>query len=240
MEFIPGLDRVGLRVGVGGDVLVNLESSDPEPVDMSVDLPISVVHTGPGGSLVLAGDDKIVIEVAGRGFQVSAGSFFQVNSQGAEAMVQHILDHLDIPPGAVLIDAYCGVGLFSAFLAPRVERLIGIESSPSAAEDYVVNLDKFNNVDLYEAPVGEVLPALDIPVDILVVDPPRAGLDTTTMDGVLSLGPETLVYASCDPATLSRDVRRLIEGGYTLTQITPFDLFPQTYHIESISFFHKE
>jgi 23S rRNA (uracil1939-C5)-methyltransferase len=239
IESIPGLDRVGLRVGVGGDIQVNLESSDPEPVELSVDLPISVVHTGPGGSLVLAGDDTIAMEVADRVFQTSAGSFFQVNSQGAEAMVRHILDYLTIPPGATLVDAYCGVGLFSAFLAPRVEKLIGIETSPSACEDFVVNLDEFNNVELYEAPVGGVLSALETPVDILIVDPPRAGLDRTTMDAALSLGPETLVYVSCDPATLSRDARRLAGGGYTLAQITPFDLFPQTYHIESISFFHK-
>jgi 23S rRNA (uracil1939-C5)-methyltransferase len=239
MEFIPGLDRVGLRVGVGEDILVNLESSDPEPVEMSLDLPISVVHTGPGGSLVLAGDDKITMEIAGRVFQVSAGSFFQVNSQVAEAMVQHILDHLSIPPEATLVDAFCGVGLFSAFLAPRVDRLIGIESSPSACEDFVVNLDEFENVDLYEAPVGDVLPAIETPVDIIVLDPPRTGLDRTTMDAVLSLGPAILVYVSCDPATLSRDSHRLAEGGYKMTQLTPFDLFPQTYHIESISFFHK-
>ncbi|MCJ7700034.1 MAG: hypothetical protein MUO62_00485, partial [Anaerolineales bacterium] len=207
--------------------------------ELVVDLRISVVHSGPGGSLVLAGDDFIDIDASGRPFQVSAGSFFQVNTSMAGLMVQHILENLPIPEEATLIDAYCGVGLFSAFLAPHVERLIGIETSAAACQDYGVNLDEYDHVELYEAPVGDVLPALNVKPDVILVDPPRSGLDRSSLDGILSLAPESLVYVSCDPATLSRDARRLNEGGYNLKQITPFDLFPQTYHIESISFWEK-
>ncbi len=82
----------------------------------------------------------------------------------------------------------------------------------------------------------EVLPTLDLKPDLILVDPPRSGLETQTLDGLLALQPSQLVYISCDPATLGRDARRLVAGGYRLRQITPFDLFPQTYHIESISF----
>lgn len=239
LEPIPGLERLSLRCGAAEDLLLILESSDPVPVELSVDLPISIVHTGPGGSLILAGDDHTVIEVANRPFQVSAGSFFQVNTHMAALMVQHLLDNLNIPENAILVDAYCGVGLFSAFLAPRVEQVVGIESSPSACDDYVVNLDEFKDVTLYEASVGEILPALESVPDIIILDPPRAGLDRQAMDGLLTLKPEIITYISCDPATLSRDARRLVTGGYRLTQITPFDLFPQTYHIESISFWER-
>lgn len=240
IEPVPGLERVGLRAGVDETIMLTLESSDPEPVEMVVDLPISIVHVGPGGSLVLAGDDHLLIQVLDRVFQVSAGSFFQVNTPGAEAMVRHVLGYLDLRPGATLVDAYCGVGLFSAFLAPRAGHLIGIEASPSACEDFVVNLDEFDHVALYEAPVSEVLPTLEPDsVDAMIVDPPRGGLERRSMDGTLSLGPRKLVYVSCDPATLSRDAHRLIEGGYRLAQITPFDLFPQTFHIESISIFER-
>jgi 23S rRNA (uracil1939-C5)-methyltransferase len=239
MEPIPGLERLSLRCAAAEDLLLILESSAPEPVELSVDLPISVVHTGPGGVLVLAGDDHIVIEVADRPFQVSARSFFQVNTRMAELMVQHILENLNLPEKAILVDAYCGVGLFSAFLAPLVEQVIGIESSASACDDYVANLDEFDNVTLYEASVGEILPVLEDVPDIIIVDPPRAGLDRHVMDGLLTSRPEIITYISCDPATLSRDARRLVNGGYQLTQITPFDLFPQTYHIESISFWER-
>lgn len=236
-EAILGLDRLALCLGANDDLMLVLESSDPHPVSLEVDLPLSVVHLGPGGALVLAGDDHIVIEVLGRPFRVSAGSFFQVNTALAGNMVQHLLDNLPLSEESTLVDAYCGVGLFSAFLAPHVRRLIGIETSPQACEDFETNLDEFNHVGLYKAPVEGVLPGLNPRPEVIVVDPPRAGLARPTLDAILALQPQTLAYISCDPATLGRDARRLTAGGYELKQVTPFDLFPQTYHIESISFF---
>ena len=235
-EAVPGLERVALRLGADGDILIALESSDPQPLSLAVDFPVSVVYRGPGGSLVLAGDDHLVIEVLGRPFRVSAGAFFQVNTPMAAQMVTHLLENLDLRKTDTVVDAYCGVGLFSAFLAPRAGRLIGIETSPEACEDFVVNLDEFDNVELYEAPVEKTLPALGVAADLLVADPPRAGLGRRTLSGIASLKPREIAYISCDPATLGRDARYLTEMGYRLRQITPFDLFPQTYHIESISF----
>jgi 23S rRNA (uracil1939-C5)-methyltransferase len=239
IETIPGLDRVGMRLGADDECMVVLESNDPQPVEMEVDLPVSVVHQGPSGTLVLGGDDHILIEVLGRPFRVSAESFFQVNTAMAEKMVTHLLENLDFGEQDTLIDAYCGVGLFSAFLAPKVARLIGIEVHPQSCEDFAVNLDEFENVDLYEAPVADVLSSLDVQSDILVADPPRSGLGRATLEGIQSLRPRSIAYVSCDPATLGRDARFLVEMGYRLRQITPFDLFPQTYHIESISFWER-
>jgi 23S rRNA (uracil1939-C5)-methyltransferase len=135
---------------------------------------------------------------------------------------------------------YCGVGLFSAFLAGRVGKLVGIEASPQACEDFVVNLDEFDHVELFEALAETVMPVLDDEPDVILVDPPRAGLDTAVLDSIVELAPEVLVYVSCDPATLARDAKRLTNAGYRLAQITPFDMFPQTYHIESISFWVNE
>jgi 23S rRNA (uracil1939-C5)-methyltransferase len=192
----------------------------------------------------MSGNYYQVMEILGRPFRVSAGAFFQVNNAVAEAMVQHILDTLPefVPLSAqtVLLDVYCGVGLFSAFLAGRVGKLVGIEASPQACEDFVVNLDEFDNVELFEAPAETVLPVLDDEPDVILVDPPRAGLDTAVLDSIVELAPEVLVYVSCDPATLGRDAKRLTRAGYRLAQITPFDMFPQTYHIESISFWVYE
>jgi 23S rRNA (uracil1939-C5)-methyltransferase len=115
--------------------------------------------------------------------------------------------------------------------------LIGIESAPSACEDFAVNLDEFANVELYQGMAQDILPALKVAADIAIVDPPRAGLDKAVLDALLRIKPKTLAYVSCDPSTLARDAARLILGGYRLKQVTPFDLFPQTYHIESISIF---
>lgn len=244
LEFdsIPELERIGLRLGAELDIQLILESSDLQPPDFSVEeLPISAVHLSQAGALVLAGSEQIVIEVLERSFQVSAGSFFQVNTAMAAAMIHHLLEHLAEHvtlqvDSSVVLDVYCGVGLFSAFLAPLVSRLVGVESSASAVEDFVVNLDEFENVEIYEAPAEKALPQLTLNPDVILVDPPRAGLEKAVLDSILNYFPKLLVYVSCDPATLARDARRLRKGGYRMQEITPFDLFPQTFHIESMSF----
>jgi 23S rRNA (uracil1939-C5)-methyltransferase len=241
VEPVPGLERVSLRLGVDDDILLALESSQPEPPEFSVeDLPLSAVFLGGEEIHLLAGNDHVVIEVLERPFRVSAASFFQVNTPMAAAMVTHLLENLPLDPSATVIDAYAGAGLFSAFLAPRVERLIAIEISPSACADFETNLDEFDNVELYQAGVEEVLPGLQVEPQVILVDPPRAGIDRFAMDGIIALEPAILAYVSCDPATMARDARRLSAAGYRLEQITPFDLFPQTYHIESIGFWHKK
>jgi 23S rRNA (uracil1939-C5)-methyltransferase len=243
-EALVEVQRVGLRLGMDDDVQLILESDDPQPPELSVeDLPLSVAHISPAGVLTLAGSEAVYIEVLGRTFRVSASSFFQVNTAMAAAMVAHLLEHLPrfhpLAPQVTCVDAYCGVGLFSAFLAAQVGQLIGIEASPSAAEDFAVNLDEFENVALYEADTGLVLGTLDARPQVILVDPPRQGIDHRAMDGLLRLGPQLLVYVSCDPSTLGRDAKRLAAAGYRLLQVTPFDLFPQTYHVESISFWGR-
>ena len=157
----------------------------------------------------------------------------------AEKMVNHLLTSLPVSMSTTLLDVYCGVGLFSAFFAPKCGHVIGIESSESACEDFVVNLDEFDNVELYEGFAEDVIPHLQVRPDIVLVDPPRAGLDKQVVDGILKLDPQMIAYISCDPSTLARDAARLINAGYKLKEVTPFDLFPQTYHIESISLFEK-
>ncbi len=237
-NFIPGLEKVSLRSGEGDeDALLILESSDPHPFEFNVDIPLSAVHQGPGGQIVLSGDEFTILEVGGFPFVVSAGAFFQVNTSQAENMIAHLLETLPLSETTTLADVYCGGGLFSVFLAPRVEKLIGIETSPIAAEDFMYNLADFPNVDFYEAPAGDVLPHLEDSPDVILVDPPRVGLDKQTLDGILKLKPQTVAYISCDPSTLARDALRLTKGGYSLKQVTPFDMFPQTYHIESVSVF---
>ena len=240
IEPLPGLERVSLRLGMDEEIQLILESRDPELFEFSVEeLPLSAVHLSPAGAVVLAGSESVSMEILGRSFQVSAESFFQVNTRMAEAMVQHILEILPLEPSQTLLDLFCGVGLFSAFVAPRVKKLVGIEVSPAACRDFAVNLDEFDNVELYEAPVAQVLKQVSFHPDVILVDPPRSGLDHQTMDALLAQGTNRLAYVSCDPATLARDARRLSAAGYHLAQVTPFDLFPQTYHIESISLWEK-
>jgi 23S rRNA (uracil1939-C5)-methyltransferase len=240
LQFEPGLglERVSLRLGAGGEIMLLLES--PEPPELEIEAGISVVHLLGDEAVVMAGDDHLVMEVNDRPFRVSAGAFFQVNTTMAGKMVSHLLEHLPVTPQATTLDIYCGVGLFSAFFARRVKRVIGIEVSPAACEDFTANLDEFENVELYQAPAEDVLPHLELEPDLVILDPPRLGLDRRVLDTLCSMAPKKIAYVSCDPSTLARDASRLLAGGYRLVEVTPFDLFPQTYHIESISIFERE
>ncbi len=238
LETNSSLERVSLRAGANDDLMLILESDALEVPELELEAGISVVHLAEEDALVMAGEDHILAQVLARGFRVSAGSFFQVNTVMAEKMVEHLLDKLPLP-AKTIVDVYCGVGLFSAFLAPKCERLIGIESSPSACEDFALNLDEFDNVELYEGAAEDVIPHLEAQQAVALVDPPRTGVDKRALDGIRQLAPQVIVYVSCDPSTLARDAARLIAGGYRLVEVTPFDLFPQTYHIESISIFEN-
>jgi 23S rRNA (uracil1939-C5)-methyltransferase len=251
LEFEPGapIQRVALRSGRDGDLMIILEADEPEIPELEIEADVSVIHQVEDDTLILAGNDYLVCEVLGRPFKVSAASFFQVNTAMAGKMVEHLLANLPIRPTSTLLDVYCGAGLFSAFLAPKVARVIGIEAATSSCSDFETNLDEFENVELYEGLAEEVLPGLIDerngsetrsqlePERLMIIDPPRAGLEKTALDAILAIQPTTLAYVSCDPATLARDAARLIAGGYRLKQVTPFDLFPQTYHLESISIF---
>jgi 23S rRNA (uracil1939-C5)-methyltransferase len=241
-ESGTGIERVSLRAGKDGELLLVLESDSPEPPELEIEADISVSQVYEENTVVIAGNDHILLRVLDHDFKVSAASFFQTNTVMAEKMVEYLITQLPITQSSTLLDLYCGVGLFSAFFAPRCKSVIGVESSPSACEDFVVNLDKFDNVDLYEGTAEQVLPGLVGQIDNLscvIVDPPRAGIERHTLDAIVQLKPQMIAYVSCDPSTLGRDAKRLIEGGYKLKETTPFDLFPQTYHIESISVFER-
>lgn len=240
VEPLPGVERVSLRLGADEDMMLILECSNPEPLDFSIeDLAISVVQLGPSDSVVLAGSDHIVMEVSGRRFKVSPRSFFQVNTNQAQTMLKHLTAHLFLSESQTVLDVYSGVGLYSAYLAPKVKRLVGIEFSPDACEDFSINLDEFENVELYEDSAEQVLGSINFKPDIIIMDPPRAGLGRLTIEGILAQGAEQLAYVSCDPATLARDAKQIASGGYSLRDLTLIDMFPQTYHIESISYWEK-
>jgi 23S rRNA (uracil1939-C5)-methyltransferase len=245
-ESRMNLERVSLRSGDDDELMLILESETEETPELEIEADISVVHMYEDHPVVIAGSDALTIQILGKDFHVSAPSFFQVNTKMAEKMVQYLITNLQLPitndQSTTLLDIYCGVGLFSKFFADKYAKVIGIESSPSSCEDFAVNLDEFDNVELYEGTAEEILPALapqlTQPIH-MIVDPPRAGLDKHALDAILKINPQVIAYVSCDPSTLARDAARLIKGGYTLQQVTPFDLFPQTYHIESISIFTR-
>ncbi len=244
-ESNKDVERVSLRAGQNGELMVVLESESPETPELEIEADVSVVHLFDEHPVVIAGQGYLTANVLGKDFQVSAASFFQVNTAMAEKMIQHLKTCLPVSESTTLLDVYCGAGLFSKFFAPTCGKVIGIESSESACEDFAVNLDEFDNVELYEGAAEEILPALAghafsvTSATHMIVDPPRAGIERHALDAIINIKPQVIAYVSCDPSTLARDAARLVNGGYRLVEVTPFDLFPQTYHIESISIFEK-
>jgi 23S rRNA (uracil1939-C5)-methyltransferase len=237
LEENSGIERVVIRAGGEDDLILGLESQQELPPEFSVDFPISVVYSNGDDSTVFSGDEFVLMAVSGRSFKVSIKSFFQTNIPQAEAMVAKVLQLSGDLSGKTVLDAYCGVGLFSAFMAGQAAQLIGIELSDSACDDYATNLDEFDNVSLYMGAVEQVLPSLEIHPEIVVIDPPRAGLDQRVIAAVTAAQPAKVIYVSCDPATFARDAKRFIQQGYSLVSVAPFDQFPQTHHIETISLF---
>jgi len=154
-------------------------------------------------------------------------------------VVQHVLEALRFQPGETILDLYAGVGLFSAFLAQKGVRVVAVEESPVACADFENNLAEFDHVELYEAPVEVALPAIHTHPSAVIIDPPRVGLSLEAIKQLIKLSSPLLVYVSCDPATLARDGQRLVKAGYQLERCTPIDMFPQTYHIETLSIWRR-
>jgi 23S rRNA (uracil1939-C5)-methyltransferase len=237
----PDLYRLGIRQDTYNDLMLIMEGEDPKPPEFSLDIPVSAVYTPPEDDLtVLAGGDHLTFQILDRHFQVSARSFFQVNTPMAEKLVKFLIDNIQLHSETHAMELYAGVGLFSAFIAERVNHLTAVESSGAACHDFTINLEEFENVILYQAEAEEVIPTLNLPVDVLIADPPRAGLAPNVHDAIGLLQPQKIAYISCDPATLARDVKKILQKGYNLLSITPFDLFPQTYHIETVCLLSRE
>ena len=180
-----------------------------------------------------------MFHLKGATLRVSDESFFQVNTALIETLIDEVLAKCDPQPPDTILDAYCGVGLFSRFLAPRADRVIGVESSASAVRDFRANLAGFDRVEIHLGSVEDTLLQLTNPFHAAVLDPPRSGCGPRVIETVIARQIGRVVIVSCDPSTLARDVRQLIDGGYDLIEAQPIDLFPHTYHIETVALLRR-
>ena len=174
--------------------------------------------------------------MAGRTFQVSSPSFFQVNVEQAAQAVEVVRRGLRLTPDDVLLDAYTGVGAFAILLAPHVKKVVAVEESSAAVADCRANADGVPNLEFVLGRTENVLGALEMTPDAVVLDPPRAGCQPKALESLLHLAPARVAYVSCDAETMARDLKPLCEGGYTLKQVVPLDMFPQTHHVECVAF----
>ncbi len=190
-------------------------------------------------SRVLYGDGYIEDELLGHRFRISPKAFYQVNPIQTEVLYSKALEFADLKGDETVIDAYCGTGTIGILASSKAGHVIGVELNGDAVKDANVNaeLNGIDNIEFYEADAGKFmteLAALDKKVDLVIMDPPRAGASLDFLRSLVTLAPEKAVYISCNPETLARDLSYLTRKGYKVRKIQPVDMFPHTEHIECV------
>ncbi|MDP4108132.1 MAG: 23S rRNA (uracil(1939)-C(5))-methyltransferase RlmD [Bacillota bacterium] len=189
---------------------------------------------------VLWGNEVIYDYIGNVKFAISALSFYQVNPDQTRVLYEKALEYADLSGQETVIDAYCGIGTISLFLAQKARRVLGVEVVSEAIEDAKRNaeLNGINNAEFAAGEAEVVIPKWykeGNAADVMVVDPPRKGCDEALLQTIIEMRPNKVVYVSCNPATLARDLRILEDGGYKTVEVQPVDMFPQTTHVECIS-----
>lgn len=189
---------------------------------------------------VLWGEEYIYDNIGDIKFAISARSFYQVNPEQTKVLYDKALEYAELSGSETVIDAYCGIGTISLFLAQKAKKVYGVEIVPEAIEDAKRNA-ALNGIENAEFAVGEaevVIPnwkKQGIKADVIVVDPPRKGCDEALLQTIIEMKPKRVVYVSCNPATLARDLRILEDGGFKTAEVQPVDMFPHTVHCEAVA-----
>lgn len=235
---LEGVTRLTLRAGTRtGDLVAIVEGDVPESVSQ---WGVPVAHKSRGRTTAVHEKPRLSEIVSDVTFSIPLDGFFQSNTPGAETLVQLVADTLEIQDGETLLDGYCGVGLFGATVGQQAERVIGLETSSEAVVAARNNLGKAGVTHrIVAGSFTKDIESLDEYWDVAVIDPPRKGLGPKGVDAVTSAMPRRIAYVSCDPASLSRDARMLLSNGYEFVEATPVDLFPQTYHVETVARFDR-
>ncbi|NLY66214.1 MAG: 23S rRNA (uracil(1939)-C(5))-methyltransferase RlmD [Tissierellia bacterium] len=187
----------------------------------------------------LYGQDKLVDYIGEYKFLISPKSFFQVNHIQTKVLYDKVVEYLDLKGNEIVADLYCGIGTIAIYISKYAKKVYGVEIVKDAIEDARENLrlNQIDNVDFILGKSEDILPELNkkgIKFDAIVVDPPRKGLDKVLIDAILEAKPEKIVYVSCNPSTLARDLGYLVEGGYKVVEVQPVDMFPHTMHVECV------
>jgi 23S rRNA (uracil1939-C5)-methyltransferase len=190
--------------------------------------------------LSLAGDSALLERVGGIKLKCRPGAFLQANLGVARKIYARVAALAGAQENEVAVDLYCGVGAISFHLAPAARAVYGVEESPQAVLDAKENIrfNGFHNVRFFRGAAGEVLPRLVSelpPIDLITLNPPRKGADAETRSAIAASGAAHLVYVSCDPQTLARDLSWFVAHGYRALEVYPFDLLPQTEHVECVA-----
>ncbi|MDK2901953.1 MAG: rRNA (uracil1939-C5)-methyltransferase, partial [Thermosediminibacterales bacterium] len=190
-------------------------------------------------NITIYGSDRIRDYIGNLQFLISPLSFFQVNPIQMQVLYDRAVEYTSLTGKETVFDLYSGTGTISLFMAKRARKVYGIEIVEDAAEDARENarINNITNVEFIAGPVEDIIPELHkkgIKADVIVLDPPRKGCDTALLSTVIEMRPARIVYVSCNPATLARDLNILDRGGFRTLEIQPVDMFPHTVHVECV------
>ena len=189
---------------------------------------------------------QVAKTVKERMFIVPSQEFFQANGSLVDLLIDYVVDAAEYGASDTVVDCYCGCGLFASFLAPRVKKVIGIEENRKSSAAARKNLKNHgcSNARILEGRAEKVIKTQllrkNIPVDTVILDPPRIGCPKRVLKDIMELSPRRIVYLSCNPATQARDIAFLLKGNYILNHLQPFDMFPQTKHIEVLALLERK
>lgn len=190
-------------------------------------------------SEVLFGDGYITEQLGDFSFRISPKAFYQINPIQTEVLYNTTLEFAGLTGKETVVDAYCGTGTIGIFASPKAKKVVGVELNPDAVKDARVNakLNSAENTEFYNADAGEFLAdaaSSNEKYDVVIMDPPRSGSTVKFLKSVVKLAPKTVVYVSCNPETLARDLMFLVRNGYKVKKIQPVDMFPHTNHVETV------
>jgi 23S rRNA (uracil1939-C5)-methyltransferase len=188
---------------------------------------------------VLYGKGYIVDELCGKTFKISPKSFYQINSVQTEKLYNKAIEYADLKGNETVIDAYCGIGTIGMVASEHANKVIGIELNRDAVRDAITNCkhNKINNFKIYQGDAGAFMDSIseeDEKIDVVFMDPPRSGSTKQFLDSVVRLAPKKVVYVSCSPETLARDLKYITKKGYKVVEMQPVDMFPFTKHCECV------
>lgn len=237
---LTNIRRVRMQIGSDGAAMLVLTLlSDQAPL-VTTDQRLSVNAILPDNEPInLIGESHSRIVVKGHEFRATAGSFFRANIAQIPALVDAVIELLDPQPHQTVLDLYAGVGVFSAFIAPRAALVMLVESYPPAVTDADHNLRDIGNIDVIEGGVDVVLEALDERCDAAVIDPPTRGVSDGAIQALAALGVKRIVYVASDVGQMARDAKKLRKAGYRLETIQPIDTNPQTVQLDAVALFTR-
>ena len=239
---LTGINEVVIRCNYNNEILLYLigilEDSD-SLVNCLTNID-NIVLSNYKSIKVLKGNSYFIDKIGDLSFRVSYNSFFQVNSIGVEILYNKIKEYASLNGNDNVLDLYCGTGTIGMFLANNSKSVFGIEINKNAIEDAIYNkeLNKIDNIDFLCEDIGKIKNQY-VDTDLVVIDPPRSGLSLEAIHNILDIKPKKMIYVSCEPITLARDLN-IFKEYYNVKEITLVDMFPNTYHCESVCLLERK